>query len=130
VLVASAATQQVYYLLDYAGIRPAVPQAVALATAWATGYPRWSLLVAVWFTAAPVLFRTLVESEPLRQVLDDSVPDVVLFWGRAAARRGGAEPPRPGSGAGELRTAAPQCPPGLDRESAQIDRGDDRRCVP
>ena len=31
------------------------------------------------FTAAPLLFRTLVESEPLRQVLDDSVPDLVLF---------------------------------------------------
>jgi adenylate cyclase len=35
--------------------------------------------VAAWFTAAPLLFRTLVESEPLRQVLDDSVPDLVLF---------------------------------------------------
>src|SRR5829696_2166803 len=79
VLVASAATLQLYYLLDYAGIRPAVPLAVALATAWAAGHPRWSLLVAAWFTAAPLLFRTLVESEPLRQVLDDSVPDVVLF---------------------------------------------------
>jgi class 3 adenylate cyclase len=79
VLVASAAILQVYYLLGYAGIRPAVPLAVALATAWAAGHPRWSLLVAVWFTGAPLLFRTLVESEPLRQVLDDSVPDVVLF---------------------------------------------------
>jgi class 3 adenylate cyclase len=79
VLVASAAALQVYYLLDYAGIRPAVPLSVALATAWAAGHPRWSLLVAVWFTGAPLLFRTLVESEPLRQVLDDSVPDVVLF---------------------------------------------------
>jgi class 3 adenylate cyclase len=79
VLVASAATLQLYYLLDYAGIRPAVPLSVALATAWAAGHPRWSLLVAAWFTAAPLLFRTLVESEPLRQVLDDSVPDLVLF---------------------------------------------------
>jgi len=79
VLVASAATLQLYYLLNYAGIRPAVPLSVALATAWAAGHPRWSLLVAAWFTAAPLLFRTLVESEPLRQVLDDSVPDVVLF---------------------------------------------------
>jgi class 3 adenylate cyclase len=32
VLVASAATLQLYYLLDYAGIRPAVPLSVALAT--------------------------------------------------------------------------------------------------
>jgi len=55
VLVASAATLQLYYLLDYAGIRPAVPLSVALATAWAAGHPRWSLLVAAWFTAAPLL---------------------------------------------------------------------------
>jgi class 3 adenylate cyclase len=79
VLVALAATRQVYYLLGFAGIRPAVPLAVALATAWAAGHPRWSLLVAVWFAGAPLLFRTLVDEEPLRLVLDDSVPDMVLF---------------------------------------------------
>jgi class 3 adenylate cyclase len=79
VLVASAVALQVYYLLDYAGIRPAVPLAVALATAWAAGHPRWSLLVAAWFAGAPLLFRTVVDPEPLRQVLDDSVPDIVLF---------------------------------------------------
>jgi class 3 adenylate cyclase len=79
VLVTSAAVLQVYYLLDYAGIRPAVPLSVALATAWAAGHPGWSLLVAAWFAGAPLLFRILVEQEPLRQVLDDSVPDVVLL---------------------------------------------------
>jgi class 3 adenylate cyclase len=79
VLVVSAATLQVYYLLGYEGIRPAVPLSVALATAWAAGHPRWSLLVAAWFAGAPLLFRTLVDPEPLRQVLDDSVPDMVLF---------------------------------------------------
>ena len=78
VLLVSAATLQVYYLLDYPGIRPAVPLAVALATAWGAGHLRWSLLVAAWFAAAPLLFRTLVDPEPLRQVLNDSVPDVVL----------------------------------------------------
>jgi class 3 adenylate cyclase len=79
VLLVSAATLQVYYLLDYPGIRPAVPLAVALATAWGAGHLRWSLLVAAWFAAAPLLFRTWVDPEPLRQVLNDSVPDVVLF---------------------------------------------------
>jgi class 3 adenylate cyclase len=79
VLLVSAATLQVYYLLDYAGIRPAVPLAVALATAWAAGHLRWSLLIVAWFAGAPLLFGTLVESEPVRQVLNDSVPDVVLF---------------------------------------------------
>ena len=79
VLVATAATLQFYYVLNYPGIRPAVPLSVALATAWAAGHPRWSLAVAAWFAGAPLLFRTLVDPEPLRQVLDDSVPDVVLF---------------------------------------------------
>jgi class 3 adenylate cyclase len=79
VLVASAAALQVYYLLDYAGIRPAVPLSVALATAWAAGHPRWSLAVAAWFGGAPLLFRTLIDPEPLRRVLNDTVPDVVLL---------------------------------------------------
>ena len=79
VLLVSAATVQVYYLLDYAGIRPAVPLAVALATAWAAGHQRWSLLVVAWFAGAPLLFRTLVDPEPLSRVLNDSVPDVVLL---------------------------------------------------
>jgi class 3 adenylate cyclase len=79
VLLASAAALQLYYVLDYAGIRPAVPLSVALATAWAAGHPRWSLAVAAWFGGAPLLFRTLIDPEPLRQVLDDTVPDVVLL---------------------------------------------------
>jgi class 3 adenylate cyclase len=79
VLLVSAATMQVYYLLDYPGIRPAVPLAVALATAWAAGHQPWSLLVVAWFAGAPILFRTLVDPEPLPRVLNDSVPDVVLF---------------------------------------------------
>jgi class 3 adenylate cyclase len=79
VLLVSAATVQVYYLLDYAGIRPAVPLSVALATAWAAGHQRWSLLVVAWFVGAPLLFRTLVDPEPVRRVLNESVPDVVLF---------------------------------------------------
>ncbi len=79
VLLMSAATLQIYYLLDYAGIRPAVPLSVALATAWAAGHLRWSLLIAAWFAGAPLLFRTLVDPEPVRRVLNESVPDVVLF---------------------------------------------------
>jgi hypothetical protein len=79
VLVASAAALQVYYVLDYAGIRPAVPLSVALATAWAAGHPRWALAVAAWFGGAPLLFRTLIDPEPLRRVLNDTVPDVVLL---------------------------------------------------
>jgi class 3 adenylate cyclase len=79
VLLVSAATLQGYYLLDYAAIFPAVPLSVALATAWAAGHQRWSLLIAAWFAGAPLLFQTLTGPESLPQLLRDSVPDVVLF---------------------------------------------------
>jgi hypothetical protein len=45
VLVASFATLQLYYTLDYPGMSAAVPLAVALYTAGATGHLRWALLV-------------------------------------------------------------------------------------
>jgi class 3 adenylate cyclase len=79
VLVASAAILHLYYLLDYPGILPAVPLAVALAGAWAAGHLRWSLLLAAWFVVGPFLFRTLAEPEPLARVLNDSVADAALF---------------------------------------------------
>jgi hypothetical protein len=53
VLLASAAILQLYQL-DYPGIYPAVPLSVVLATAWAAGHRRWSLLVAGLFVAAGV----------------------------------------------------------------------------
>ena len=46
VLVASFATLQAYYVLNYPGISAALPLAVALYTAGAAGYLRWALLVA------------------------------------------------------------------------------------
>jgi adenylate cyclase len=52
---------------------------VALATAWAGGYQRWSLLVAAWFAGAPPLYQALADAAPLAQVLRDGVLDVVLF---------------------------------------------------
>jgi class 3 adenylate cyclase len=79
VLLVSAATLQLYYVLDFPGIFPAVPLAVALFTAWAAGYHRWSLLVTAWFVAAPVAFRTLVAQEALVPVLSDAVRDAALF---------------------------------------------------
>jgi hypothetical protein len=79
VLVASAAILHLYYLLDYPGILPAVPLAVALAGAWAAGHLRWSLLLAAWFVVGPILFRTLAEPEPLARVLNDSVADAALL---------------------------------------------------
>jgi hypothetical protein len=79
VLLVSAVTLQLYYLLDFPGIFPAVPLAVALFTAWAAGHRGWSLAVTAWFVAAPVAFRTLVANEALVPVLSDAVRDAALF---------------------------------------------------
>ena len=80
-LLASAVILQVYYQLDYPGIYPAVPLSVALATAWAAGHRRWSLLVAGLFVVAGVGvgYQTLVPHQPALQVLGDVMRDIVLF---------------------------------------------------
>jgi class 3 adenylate cyclase len=79
VLALSVAALQLYYVLDYPGIFPAVPLSVALATAWAAGYQRWALLVAAWYSCGPLAFRIWADPEPLPRVLNDSVPDLALF---------------------------------------------------
>jgi class 3 adenylate cyclase len=81
VLLASAAILQLYYQLDYPGIYPAVPLSVALATAWAAGHRRWSLLVAGLFVVAGVGvgYQALTPSQPALQVLGDVTRDIVLF---------------------------------------------------
>src|SRR5918993_1177300 len=64
VLLASSATLQVYYLSDYTSIYPAVPLSVALATAWAAGHRRWSLLVAAWYVLGPLAYAVFRLSAP------------------------------------------------------------------
>jgi hypothetical protein len=79
VLLASVATLQVYYFLNYPGIFPAVPLAVALCTAWTAGHRGWALLVAAWFLGGPIAYRTLAERTPLLRVLGDELPDAALL---------------------------------------------------
>jgi hypothetical protein len=79
VLVASFAALQVYYMLNYPGISAAVALAVALHTAGAAGYLRWALLVAAWFVAGPLVFRLLVDPEPVVLVLTEIVREVSLW---------------------------------------------------
>jgi class 3 adenylate cyclase len=79
VLLASAAVLQLYYRLGYEGLVPAVPLAVALATAWAAGHPGWALAVAAWFATAPLVIRTLTDSEATPQLLRESVPNLALL---------------------------------------------------
>jgi class 3 adenylate cyclase len=92
VLLVSAATLQLYYVLDFPGIFPAVPLAVALFTAWAAGHRGWSLAVTAWFVAAPVAFRTLVAHEaPLPVLSDAALFAAVLLLGEAVRARAALE---------------------------------------
>jgi class 3 adenylate cyclase len=79
VLLASAATLQLYNQLDNPGLFAAVPLSVALATAWAAGHQRWSLLVAAWFGGSPLVFWAFYAPELLPQVLYDSLPNLALL---------------------------------------------------
>jgi len=82
VLLASAATLQVYYLSQYTSIYPAVPLSVALATAWAAGHRRWSLLVAAWYVIGPLAYAVSQLSEDTRTpltLLGDAVSNAAMF---------------------------------------------------
>ena len=79
VLVASFAALQLYYVLNYPGISAAVPLGVALYTAGAAGYVRWALLVVAWFVAGPLIFRLLVDPEPVLPVLSEVVRELSLW---------------------------------------------------
>ena len=82
VLLASAVILQVYYLSDYTSIYPAVPLSVALATAWAAGHRRWSLLVAAWYVIGPLGYAVSQLSEETRtplRLLGDAVSNAAMF---------------------------------------------------
>jgi hypothetical protein len=79
VLVASSATLQIYYLLDYPDISAAVPLAVALYTAGAAGHLRWGLLIAGLFVAGAIAFLVLVSQEPVLSVLGVLVDEATLW---------------------------------------------------
>jgi class 3 adenylate cyclase len=82
VLLASAAALQVYYLSDYTSTYPAVPLSVALATAWAAGHRRWSLLVAAWYVVGPLGYAVSQLSEETRTpltLLGDAVTNAAMF---------------------------------------------------
>jgi class 3 adenylate cyclase len=82
VLLASAATLQVYYLSQYTSTYPAVPLSVALATAWAAGHRRWSLLVAAWYVIGPLGYAVSSLSQDTRTpltLLGDAVSNAAMF---------------------------------------------------
>jgi len=79
VLAASFVTLQVYYALDYPGIWPAVPLAVALYTAAAAGYLWWSVGVAVWYWVIPFFFAASGRLGPVVPALNELVRDGSLL---------------------------------------------------
>jgi len=82
VLLASAATLQVYYLAQYTSTYPAVPLSVALATAWAAGHRRWSLLIAAWYVIGPLGYAVSQLSQDTRTpltLLGDAVSNAAMF---------------------------------------------------
>jgi adenylate cyclase len=79
VLVASFATLQLYYILEYPGISAAVPLAVALYTAGAAGHLRWALLVAAVAIGGAIVFLLFVNREPVLPVLSELVRDAALW---------------------------------------------------
>jgi len=93
VLVASFVTLQVYYFANYPGILPAVPLAVALYTAAAAGYLRWSLAVAAWYWVIPLLFAAFGVLGPPVPALNELVRDgsllaaVLLLGGAGRSHR-------------------------------------------
>jgi class 3 adenylate cyclase len=80
VLLASSATLGLY-VSNYTSTYRAIPLSVALATAWAAGHRRWSLLVAAWYVIAPLAYA-LSRSEETRTpltLLGDAVSNAALF---------------------------------------------------
>jgi class 3 adenylate cyclase len=81
VLLASAATLQLY-VANYTSTYRAIPLSVALATAWAAGHRRWSLLIAAWFVIGPLAYALSPLSADTRTpltLLGDAVSNAAMF---------------------------------------------------
>jgi class 3 adenylate cyclase len=81
VLLASAAALQVY-VSNYTSTYRAIPLSVALATAWAAGHRRWSLLVAAWFVVVPLAYALSQLPEETRTpltLLGDAMSNAAMF---------------------------------------------------
>jgi len=82
VLLGSAVALQLYGLTNYPGIYPAVPLSVAVATAWAAGYRRWTVAIVAWFVLAPLgylIYQMEARTEPVLPLLYGSVQSIAMF---------------------------------------------------
>jgi class 3 adenylate cyclase len=82
VLLASAAILQLY-VANYTSTYRAIPLSVALATAWAAGHRRWSLLVAAWFVIGPFAYAlsplSAAETRTPLTLLGDAMSNAAMF---------------------------------------------------
>ena len=81
VLLASAAALQLY-VANYTSTYRAIPLSVALATAWAAGHRRWSLLVAAWYVIGPLAYALSPLSQDTRTpltLLGDAMSNAAMF---------------------------------------------------
>ncbi|MFL6140719.1 MAG: histidine kinase [Labedaea sp.] len=79
VLLVSGALLLIYYTAGYPGLAPTLPLAVALYTAAASGYLRWSLLVAGFFMTAGVIVGLARLRDPLLPLLTGAIQDLALL---------------------------------------------------
>lgn len=79
VLLATAAILFLYYSVGYPGFEPALPLTVALYTASAAGYLRWSVAVATFFVAAGVFVGLVRLKDPLLTLFTGALQEVALF---------------------------------------------------
>lgn len=92
VLLASATLLLLFYSLNYPGIPPAIPLAVALYTAVTAGYLRWGLPISAFFIVAGIVAVVFHkhESFPLvlvQMVMQAALLAVVILLGEAVRNR-------------------------------------------
>lgn len=92
VLLASAALLFLYYSLNYPGIPPAIPLAVALYTAVTAGYLRWGAPISAFFIVTGIIVVVIRKHESFPLVLTKMVDQaallaVVVLLGEAVRNR-------------------------------------------
>jgi serine phosphatase RsbU (regulator of sigma subunit) len=79
VLVGSVVILQSYFAFDYPGFYATVPLTAAVYSATVAGKLRWTVVLCIIFVGGPVIYRTLVDPEPVLRVLNDTLRDGGLF---------------------------------------------------
>src|SRR6266705_680141 len=79
VLLASTVALLAYYSLDFPGVSPAFPLAVALYTAAVAGYLRWGLLITAFLMTAGVFVTGVREATPPAEVFASFLPQASLL---------------------------------------------------